>query len=164
MTGCFCESIDFIERNTREIAEVPEDSEEARKWPLYRPPSDVDPHTNLSAAESSMTSSAPTTVPSTTTDSVETKQKPAPRPGPRKPKKALAPLPGAQKAKKLTTLGMSAMDWRAHVTTVDSPEVKNELEANRKGGGFLEKVEFLQRVEERKQDALDAAKSKRRRI
>lgn len=53
------------------------------------------------------------------------------------------------------------MDWRAHV---DSQEVsKDELEANRKGGGYLEKVEFLKRVEERKEDKLEANKSNKRR-
>ena len=85
------------------------------------------------------------------------------RPGPRKAKTTLAPLPGAQKAKKLTTLDKSAMDWRAHVRKEELLGLKDELEANRRGGGYLEKVEFLQRVEERKADALDATKNKRRR-
>ena len=41
--------------------------------------------------------------------------------------------------------------------------MKDELEANRRGGGYLEKQEFLQRVETRKDEVLEAAKGKRRR-
>ena len=53
------------------------------------------------------------------------------------------------------------MDWRAHV---DSHQVsKDELETNRRGGGYLEKMEFLKRVAERKEDALEANKSNKRR-
>jgi hypothetical protein len=94
------------------------------------------------------------------------KPQPAPgkRPGPRKPKTSLAALPSSQKAKKLTTLDKSAMDWNAHVNTQQDAAIKDELEANRRGGGYLEKVEFLKRVEERKDDALEASKSKRRRL
>lgn len=55
------------------------------------------------------------------------------------------------------------MDWRSHVQREGQSGLKDELEANRRGGGYLEKVEFLQRVEERKADALDATTSKRRR-
>jgi len=55
------------------------------------------------------------------------------------------------------------MDWRAHVSTQETSGLKDELEANRRGGGYLEKVEFLQRVDDRKADALDASKTKRRR-
>ena len=87
----------------------------------------------------------------------------AKRPGPRRPKTTLEPLPSAQKTKKLTTLDKSAMDWRSHVQQEGQSGLKDELEANRRGGGYLEKVEFLQRVEERKADALDASTSKRRR-
>ncbi|THH00045.1 hypothetical protein EW026_g2422 [Hermanssonia centrifuga] len=94
--------------------------------------------------------------------------KPTKRPGPRKPKTQLGPLPGAQKVKKLTTLDKSTMDWRSHVEGAEasgSSKLKDELEANRRGGGYLEKVEFLKRVEERKEEALEASKSgKRRRV
>jgi hypothetical protein len=41
--------------------------------------------------------------------------------------------------------------------------MKDELEANRRGGGYLEKVEFLNRVDARKEDALEASKSTKRR-
>ncbi|KAJ7931220.1 bucentaur or craniofacial development-domain-containing protein [Mycena leptocephala] len=83
------------------------------------------------------------------------------RPGPRKPKTTLATIP-TQKARKLSTLDKSAMDWRAHVNTEPS-DMKDELEANRRGGGYLEKVEFLNRVDARKEDALEASKSTKRR-
>jgi hypothetical protein len=52
------------------------------------------------------------------------------------------------------------MDWKTH--TVDSA-LQNELDANRKSGGYLEKVEFLQRVEERKEENLESLKSRKRR-
>ena len=55
------------------------------------------------------------------------------------------------------------MDWRAHVEGGSSADMKDELEANRRGGGYLEKVEFLQRVEVRKEEVRDASKGKRRR-
>jgi hypothetical protein len=41
--------------------------------------------------------------------------------------------------------------------------LKDELEAHRKAGGYLEKVEFLTRVEERKEENLDVMKSSKRR-
>ncbi|KAE9396439.1 hypothetical protein BT96DRAFT_996695 [Gymnopus androsaceus JB14] len=67
--------------------------------------------------------------------------------------------------KKLTTLEKSAMDWRSHLSTADNDTLKDELEANRKqgGGGYLEKVEFLDRVSERRESLLDASKSGKRR-
>lgn len=56
------------------------------------------------------------------------------------------------------------MDWRAHVEGEGgSSGLKDELEANRRGGGYLEKVEFLRRVEERKEDVVEASKGGKRR-
>lgn len=149
--------------------EVPEDSEDAKKWPLHKPSTTSD---SVPAAGSSTPTPTPAPTPADSAPASSTNTQPStsnethrpPRPGPRKPKKTLAPLPSsAQKAKKLTTLGMSAMEWRAHVDTVEASGLGDELDANRRGGGYLEKVEFLQRVEDREQDALDASKSKRRR-
>ena len=93
------------------------------------------------------------------------------RPGPRKRKTLLSSLPdpGTQKAKKLTILDKSAMDWKSHVSdaagAATSASLSDELEANRRGGGYLEKVEFLQRVEERREEVLERGKAqgKRRR-
>jgi hypothetical protein len=55
------------------------------------------------------------------------------------------------------------MDWSAHINTQQDAAIKDELEANRRSGGYLEKVEFLKRVEERKEYALEANKSNKRR-
>jgi hypothetical protein len=89
----------------------------------------------------------------------------AKRPGRRKPKVQLAELPSAdsRKGKKLTTLEKSALDWKAHVTAPGEPELAAELEANRRGGGYLEKVEFLQRVGDRKSETFEANKDHKRR-
>jgi hypothetical protein len=75
---------------------------------------------------------------------------------------SLAAIP-TQKAKKLSTLDKSAMDWRAHVQAQEGSGIKDELEANRRSGGYLEKVDFLKRVEERKEDVIEASKSTKRR-
>ncbi|TBU48695.1 bucentaur or craniofacial development-domain-containing protein [Dichomitus squalens] len=156
----------FAGEETTEVVEVPADSEEARKWPLWIPSDDAhgsstpgpskDDTTTESAA--AIASSSPAASAST---SAKTLGK---RPGPRKAKGKLADVPAKKEpVKKLTTLDKSAMDWRAHVQGGASAEMKDELEANRRGGGFLEKVEFLQRVEARKEEVLDANKGKRRR-
>jgi len=57
------------------------------------------------------------------------------------------------------------MDWKNHIRAEQEAEssVVDELEANRRGGGYLEKVEFLKRVEERREDNLDTMKSTKRR-
>ncbi|KAL5514203.1 hypothetical protein ACEPAG_2291 [Sanghuangporus baumii] len=102
---------------------------------------------------------------------VSTATKPAshPKPGPRKPKTALAPLPSS-KPKKLTTLEKSAMDWRAHISQNDSTtettpgdvSIADELERNRRSGGYLEKVAFLERVGNRREDLFEESRKKRR--
>lgn len=52
------------------------------------------------------------------------------------------------------------MDWQKHIST---DGLTDELEANRRSGGYIEKVEFLQRVDERKEGSLEASKSNKRR-
>jgi hypothetical protein len=37
--------------------------------------------------------------------------------------------------------------------------LKDELEANCRGGGYLEKVDFLKRVEEMKEEAIESSKA-----
>ena len=71
-------------------------------------------------------------------------------------------IPKASQAKKITTLDKSAMDWRAHVSS-QSSDVKDELDDNRRGGGYLEKVDFLKRVQDRREDAFEASKLSKRR-
>jgi len=81
----------------------------------------------------------------------------------------LADVPSAADSRKglkrLTTLEKSALDWKAHVDPSSAGESKlvSELEANRRGGGYLEKVEFLQRVEDRKNQTLEGNKDHKRR-
>lgn len=172
------------------MIEVPEDSPDAKKWPLWKDPtSQIEETTDVSTTASipplteqaqtmptppgADTSSAPSNSivnPSTTSTSQPSGpscvlKPPIKRPGPRKPKTALAPLPGPTKAKKLTTLDKSAMDWQRHIQTEQQAgsSIKDELDANRRAGGYLEKVEFLKRVEERKEENLDAMKSSKRR-
>jgi hypothetical protein len=142
----------------REVIEVPENSAEAKKWPLWRPP----------GCEVSPTSASPDLLQVSSEPNVATPITPvAPtsgkRPGPRKPRTSLPSLP-SQKAKKLSTLDKSAMDWRAHINAEQEKSgLKDELEAHRRGGGYLGKVDFLRRVDERKEGAIEANKSSKRR-
>ncbi|KAK7037984.1 craniofacial development protein 1 [Favolaschia claudopus] len=140
----------FAGEYTTEVVEVSEDSADAKKWPLWFPP---DTSQAPSSAEASASSPAHPTI--------EARPPAKPRPGPRKSKTTLAAIP-TQKARKLSTLDKSAMDWQAHVNSEPS-EMKDELDANRRGGGYIEKVEFLSRVDARKEDALEASKSTKRR-
>ncbi|KAI9059596.1 hypothetical protein FKP32DRAFT_1760894 [Trametes sanguinea] len=152
-----------------EVKEVPADSQEAKQWPLWTPPSDTPATPGQPSASALQSEDQFSAGPSSSTalpdvGSSGASKPPVKRPGPRKPKKTLAPIPKKEPVKKLTTLDKSAMDWRAHVEgEAAASGVKDELEANRRGGGYLEKVEFLQRVEARKEEVLDASKSKRRR-
>ena len=128
----------------REVVQVPADSEDAKKWPVW----------SESGTSNQNTAVAPPT---------NGNSKPKAR-GPRKSKLVLPPLPGPsqRKPEKLTTLDKSSMDWKAHVNS-DSAATKDELEANRRSGGYLGKVEFLQRVSERKDSMLEENQAKKRR-
>jgi len=168
----------FAGEQVVEVVEVLEDSPEAKKWPLWKEPltessSDAPPEVSIPApsipvTDSSNPSSSPTQTPNSaislksTSTSASTKP-PVRKPGPRKPKTSLAPLPGPSKTKKLSTLDKSAMDWQTHVHAEQHSGLKDELEANRKAGGYLEKVQFLKRVEERKDGTLESLKSTKRR-
>lgn len=86
------------------------------------------------------------------------------------PSAAAAAAAGSRKGlKRLSTLEKSALDWKAHVDTTtsaggESGLLASELEANRRGGGgYLEKVEFLRRVEDRKNQSLEAANKDQKR-
>ena len=155
----------------REVVEVPEDSPEAKKWPLWKPEAEAEatPQDTTQVESSTATiTSGSESLPNVTVQASQPTPTPKPsgtRPGPRKPKAKLADLPSssAQKAKKLSTLEKSAMDWKAHISSQSESGMKDELEANRRGGGYLEKIDFLQRVEERREDVFDASKSAKRR-
>ncbi|KAG5341408.1 Craniofacial development protein 1 [Termitomyces sp. J132] len=137
-----------------EVIEVPANSPEAKKWHAKK-------DNRLGSAMDSVESELelPSGVPSDPSTSTKPATK---RPGPRKPKTTLAAIP-TQKAKKLSTLGKSAMDWQAHVQTSGESGLKDELEANRRGGGYLERVEFLNRVDERKEGVIETIKGSKRR-
>ncbi|KAJ7598564.1 bucentaur or craniofacial development-domain-containing protein [Mycena floridula] len=138
----------FAGEPVTEVTEVPEDSADAKKWPLWTESATESPPV---ASESTVQGPEPSKASSSTL--------PAKRPGPRKSKVSLSDIP-TTKPKKLSTLDKSAMDWRSHLAETD---MKDELEANRRGGGYLEKVEFLNRVDDRKSSVFDANKSSKRR-
>lgn len=132
-----------------------EDSQDAKKWPMWNgqqpailPGKSPDPSLSSSPIPSSSSTPQPD-------DSV-----PAKRLGPKKPRKSLDAMFATAKAKKLSTLDKSAMDWKDHVES--SRDIKEDLEANRRSGGYLDKVEFLQRVEQRTEAAKEGGKKRRR--
>ncbi|KAF9041405.1 bucentaur or craniofacial development-domain-containing protein [Panaeolus papilionaceus] len=171
----------FAGENTEEVVEVPEDSEDAQRWPHW-----ID-NTAIPEASTKESSSQSPSIDTSTQPEGDASQSPveelwassstlvstpAPsqlqpkgRPGPRKPKTTLADIPGSTKPKKLTTLDKSALDWQAHVQDQarSGSSLQDELEANRRGGGYLEKVEFLRRVEDRKEETIESLKSNKRR-
>jgi hypothetical protein len=153
-----------VSRNDSEIVEVPEDSKDAKDWPLWKPPETVEEvaidGSSTSTPPAAGLPTAPSSSSATTSQQVVNR-----RPGRRKPKVQLAELPSAdsRKGKKLTTLEKSTLDWNAHVNVPGEPELAAELEANRRGGGYLERVEFLQRVDDRKNMALEASRDHKRR-
>ncbi|KAJ3781008.1 bucentaur or craniofacial development-domain-containing protein [Lentinula aff. detonsa] len=168
----------YAGKETTEVIEVPVDSVEAKKWPTVSseplsgktnsiPSPAHDPDSNASSNTDHLASATIFSTPSPAQISQKTV---LPRRGPRKPKITLGEIPGSSSGSrsrptKLTTLEKSAMDWRSHISEQDSVALKDELEANRKqgGGGYLEKVEFLERVSERRENLLDASKSGKRR-
>lgn len=139
------------------VEEVPEDSPDAKKWPLYKASS----ISIVSRSENSSCPSSPSPAASSSATPQPEIMPAAKRLGPRKMRKSLDVMFASAKAKKLTTLDKSAMDWKQHVDS--SKEMKEDLEANRRGGGYLEKVDFLRRVDERTEIARQEAGSKRRR-
>ena len=156
-----------MSRIDSEIVEVPEDSKDAKNWPLWKPPETVEEVASFNT-DSSSTSTPPAAglpTASSSSSATATRQVVNRRPGRRKPKVQLAELPSAdsRKEKKLTTLEKSTLDWNAHVNVPGEPELVAELEANRRGGGYLERVEFLQRVDDRKNLALEASRDHKRR-
>jgi hypothetical protein len=139
------------------VVDVSVDSPDAKQWPLWRAPDSESTLPIVSGSDTIL--ETPSSTPSSSTTSVKP---PTKRPAPRKPKVSLAAIP-TQKAKKLSTLDKSAMDWRAHVQAQEGSGIKDELEANRRSGGYLEKVNFLKRVDERREDVMEASKSTKRR-
>jgi len=53
----------------------------------------------------------------------------------------------------------SQMDWKKH--TAGDRTIGDELEANRKAGGYLQKKDFLERVGERRMDTFEGRQKPR---
>ena len=143
----------------REILEVPEDSEDAKTWPLL---SESGPSNQgaVNVVNPSSGSSADLAHINATAENSNSKPR-----GARKSKIVLPSLSttsSGHKVKKLTTLDKSSMDWKAHINS-DGASTKDELEANRRSGGYLGRAEFLQRVSERKDTILEENQTKKRR-
>ncbi|KAF8634839.1 hypothetical protein AX17_004089 [Amanita inopinata Kibby_2008] len=151
----------FAGEEVTEVVEVPEDSADVKRWPVWHPPEE----TQASVTGASEQPASPPPPAGASSTMPVPPSLPAKKPGPRKPKVKLAELPStsSSKPKKLTTLDKSVMDWKSHVQSSENAGIQEELEANRRGGGYLEKVEFLQRVGERREEAFEAAKSGKRR-
>ncbi|KAG7095808.1 hypothetical protein E1B28_006508 [Marasmius oreades] len=167
----------FAGEEVVEVVEVPEDSIDAKKWPRWSPPDEHKLEESApncrspvhDSSEPSGSSVLPRTIPANTPEPVaqpnaltSNPTSIAKRPGPRKSRTTLASLPSSSTPKKITILEKSAMVWRSHVGLQQEPGLKDELEANRRGGGYLEKVEFLERVHERKEDVLERSKGTKR--
>lgn len=141
----------------RQTVQVPADSEDAKKWPLWS--ESVTPNQIATGSDNQTPIPSVSTAPVTANDNSKPKAH-----GRRKSKLVLPSLPTSSqpKAKKLTTLDKSSMDWKAHVNS-DGVTTKDELEANRRSGGYLGKMEFLQRVGERRDNILEENQAKKRR-
>jgi len=125
--------------------EVPEDSKDAQVWPTVT--ASLPTAANVAASSSLF----PLHQASSTTT--------------RKRRKGLGlpSIPSQPKSntKKLSTLDKSAMDWRAHIISSGSMD---ELSANKKSGnGYLDKIGFLDRVHNRKEELLEVSKGTKRR-
>ncbi|KIJ29269.1 hypothetical protein M422DRAFT_188739 [Sphaerobolus stellatus SS14] len=163
----------FAGEDVTKVEEVAEDSPDAKSWPLWDPvtqsaiPNPATTQTALSPSTlsfSSTLSSSSTLPPSTNAPGSDPTSASTPTPNlprPRKTRKSLDSMFASAKVKKLTTLDKSAMDWKQHVDS--SKDIKDDLEANRRGGGYLEKVEFLRRVDERVEEVRESVGTKRRR-
>ncbi|KAF8325801.1 bucentaur or craniofacial development-domain-containing protein [Cantharellus anzutake] len=150
------------------IVEVSEDSPEGIRW-LASQEQVSSPQAEAGAAEQLSTPhpEPPPEAPQGTNAIQQELSKPVQatptRPPPKlKTKGGLSKLVVA-KPKKLTTLQKSKMDWNAHLDSEEAQTFKDELELNRRGGGYLEKVEFLGRVENRRDESISNLNNKRKR-
>ncbi|KAG9076535.1 hypothetical protein FRC06_009454 [Ceratobasidium sp. 370] len=162
----------FAGEDVIERVQVAEDSAEAINW-KKRQSSIATPEQTSVEAGPSPPAAPVSNATSTTTQSSRasptdpTKGTPAPTSAkPKvaaKPRKSLSSMAAATKPKKLTTLEKSRLDWQSHLATV-TPDERDELERNKQAGGtgYLEKVDFLARVGERRETAFEDSKRKRR--
>ncbi|KAG8690233.1 hypothetical protein FRC11_013013 [Ceratobasidium sp. 423] len=158
----------FAGEDVIEKTVVAEDSSEAQGWRKHQSTEGQGTSSTTTPAVSTpgSGSSTPNTgslFPLETNDTTiksppPTKAKPA-----MKPRKSLSGLAVAGKPKKLTTLDKSRLDWQSHLAS-STQEERDELERNRRAGGagYLEKVDFLARVGERRENVFEESKRKRR--
>ncbi|VDC03753.1 unnamed protein product [Peniophora sp. CBMAI 1063] len=150
----------FAGEDVMEVVEVPEDSDDAKKWPLWESSADLSPVKSPVPSTPSHTADVEASSSSTL---IPVPVAPVKKPGRRKSRVQLSDIPSAssQKAKKLSTIEKSAIDWKAH--SRDDAQLMDELDANRRGGGYLEKVQFLNDVGDRRDKLLEESKDKKRR-
>ncbi|CAE7056150.1 unnamed protein product [Rhizoctonia solani] len=154
-----------IERKYRFAAEdvieqvaVTEGSSEAQKWSTGSTTTPI----ILTPGSRSSTPNASSLSPLETNNTAVKAPPSRPKP-PTKPRRSLSGLAAAGRSKKLTTLDKSRLDWQSHLAS-STQEERDDLERNRKAGGagYLEKVDFLARVGERKDNVFEDSKRKRR--
>ncbi|KAL1718268.1 hypothetical protein EV715DRAFT_201634 [Schizophyllum commune] len=183
----------FAGKEMEEIIEVPEDLPDAAKWPRYEDASTTGerPLDASEPRDVTMTDLSTSKPPNITSSQLPPPHKrPGPRRGkvtlpgftmghritktttsPSVRDKTFGPAsrsPPNHTPTALTTLDKSALDWHSHIQsyTGDSDQanpLRNELDAHRRGGGYLEKVAFMQRVEQRREGLLEAGRGGRRR-
>ncbi|CAE6416995.1 hypothetical protein ACGC1H_002210 [Rhizoctonia solani] len=155
----------FAGEDVIEKVAVPEDSPEAQEWrkrQLIGGQSTSSIATPIVLTPGSG-SSTPNTSPLHPPEMNVVKTPPTKPKPPPKSRKSLSSLAAAGKPKKLTTLDKSRLDWQSHLVS-STQEERDDLERNRKAGGagYLEKVDFLARVGERRDNVFEDSKRKRR--
>jgi len=139
-----------------QVIEALEDSKEAKEWPLWKKDA-----RESSASKEDTTKEQKSDLSTLASTSAAPPKSKTLASIPRK-RKTLGDVPTG-KAKKISTLDKSLMDWNSHLSTNPNRQMRDELEANRRAGGYIERVEFMQRVSERKEEGRQMATSKRRR-
>ncbi|CAE6505464.1 unnamed protein product [Rhizoctonia solani] len=158
----------FAGEDVTEKIVVAEDSLEAREWRKRQSTEGQSTSSTTTPAVSTpgSGSSTPNTgslLPLETNDTTSKLPLPTKVKPPVKSRKSLSSLAAAGNPKKLTTLDKSRLDWQSHLAS-STQEERDELERNRKAGGagYLEKVDFLTRVGERRENVFEESKRKRR--
>ncbi|KAJ1302141.1 hypothetical protein OPQ81_000969 [Rhizoctonia solani] len=157
----------FAGEDVIEKVMVTEDSSEARDWRRRQSTGGQSTGSTATPIVTTPSSGSPTPNPSSlrleTNDRPVEALPPTRAKPPTKPRKSLSSLAAAGKPKKLTTLEKSRLDWQSHLAS-STQEERDELERNRKAGGagYLEKVDFLARVNERRENMFEHSKRKRR--
>ncbi|QRW23432.1 bucentaur or craniofacial development protein [Rhizoctonia solani] len=158
----------FAGEDVIEKVVVAEDAPEAQEWCKHQATDDrgasstTTPDISTPGSRNLTPSTSPLPLVEMKDSKMEIPSSAKPKP-PTKPRKSLSGLAAAAKSKKLTTLDKSRLDWQSHLASATQEE-RDELERNRKAGGagYLEKVDFLARVDQRKDGVFEDSKRKRR--